>query len=148
MRRVQQENGTGCGLAVVAMVAGKKYEEVRTKAEKVLHDSEAHPNGFGHKRNYRTTKSDLRTLAGAYDLQLGRKVNFEHRIRHQPRKISSFFNNYMAEKNIGSHAIVATHRKPDGEWHWVVWDNEKCKILDPRKEPRDTIRPWYYLPVC
>ena len=36
MERVIQQDGTGCGLACVAMLAGEKYETVRDKAIDVL----------------------------------------------------------------------------------------------------------------
>ena len=147
MRHIVQENSTGCGLACIAMLAGKKYNTVRIKAEKVLTNSDAHPGGFGHKKNHRTTNSDVRKLGAAYGLRIGHKVKFERPIRHQKRKISSFFNNYMTEKKLNTHAIVATHRKSNGDWHFVVWDNENGRILDPRKRPLDTIRAWFYLRV-
>ena len=109
MRCIVQENGTGCGLACIAMLAGKKYETVRKTAEKVLSDSAAYPNGFGYRRSYYTTNSDVRKLAAHYGFRVGHQVKFERAIRHKQRKISSFFNNYMVEKRLNSHAIVATH---------------------------------------
>ena len=147
MRRIVQEDGTGCGLACIAMLAGKKYKTIRKTAKKELSDSAAHPHGFGYRRRYYTTNSDVRKLAARYGLCVGRKVKFERQIRHRKRKISSSFNAYMIEKRLNSHAIVATHRKSNGYWHFVVWDNDKGQILDPRKKPPDTIYPWYYLRV-
>ena len=115
------------------MLAGKKYNTVRIKAEKVLINSDAHPGGFGHKKTIA-----LRILTCASS---GRPTVFALAVRssltpdtHQKLKISSFFNNYMTEKKLNTHAIVATHRKSNGDWHFVVWDNENGRSLIPGKD--------------
>ena len=141
MDRVEQPVTTACGLACVAMLAEKTYGAVKTKAMRLdLYD------GFGNRRNFRTRPRHLRRLASAYRLCLGRKVKFDRAMRHNPMTLEDFAR-YMKDKEPGSHAIVATHKKED-EWHWVVWDGEQCCVLDPKKRPRKRIiRPWYYLVV-
>ncbi len=141
MQRVEQPDGTGCGLACVAMLAGRSYATVKEKAIKLtLYD------GFGTKRNYRTLARHLRRLGEAYSLCLGPRVEFARRRRHVRTSLDEF-ERYMKAREPSAHALVATHRKED-EWHWVVWDSDRGRLLDPRKPPRTRdIRPWYYIRV-
>ena len=35
-------------------------------------------------------------------------------------------------------AILKTKpRNSDGNWHWMVWDSKRSKLLDPRKPAKD-----------
>lgn len=160
MERVIQQNGNGCGLACVAMLAGNiEYEIVRDKARALFNDGFGRPLGRGY--NLRTCTWHLRELLGLYDLRLNRYVTCNERMRDQRMRFEDFAE-YMTTRTRanGRNAIVATHRRNhagilggqpvdnDNDcFHWVVWDGEQCCIHDPRNTPYSNIRPWFYMYV-
>ena len=141
MERVQQLDRTGCGLACVATLTGESYETVKQQAMRLpLY------NGFGQQRNYRTDSPDLRKLVDVYSLQLGRVVWFNAQVFDQRMSLKDFAK-HMTRLAKGRNAIVATHYQNNGNWHWIVWDGEKCCIHDPRDPPYKTVRPSFYMYV-
>lgn len=68
MRRVLQEDSTGCGLACVAMVARVSYEEVRAWAVCEL--------GFSAEGPFNTDVVDLRFMLAEYGYRLSRRTVF------------------------------------------------------------------------
>ena len=143
---VKQEDKTGCGLACIAMLAGKRYATIRARAMTIREDL---CEGFGKRRNFKTRPSDLKKLAKEFELCLGRKVQFPD---PKPMNIENF-TRFMNDLELGCDAVLAINPNPrkNGEWHWhwVVWDCERGRVLDPKEPPyRRRIRPWYYLPVC
>jgi ABC-type bacteriocin/lantibiotic exporter with double-glycine peptidase domain len=106
IRRVQQGDEEGCGIACVAMVMGKTY--LQTKKfflERVFLPTERKP----HTRHYQL-RCALRRLG----------------IRTEKRA----FRNW---RSIESLSIVPINRRLDGGWHWVVFvpNSVRPYILDP-----------------
>ena len=131
---VKQEDKKGCGLACIAMLAGESYATVRTKAMAIE-----------ERRNFKTRPSDLKKLAKEFKFCLGRKVQFRD---PKPMNLENF-TKFMNDLELGCDAVLAINLLQDGDWHWVVWDCERGRVLDPKEPPcRLRIRPWYYLPVC
>ena len=161
MERVMQRDKTGCGLACVAMLAGRRCEIVRHKAVDVLpplfNDDFGRRRGRGY--SLWTCTWHLRELLEVYDLRLSRFVTCNERMRDQPMRFDECAE-YMTTRTRanGRNAIVATHRRNqagilDGQpvdndndrYHWVVWDGEHYCIHDPRYPPYPNIRPWFYM---
>ena len=146
MVRVKQQDGNGCGLACIAMLARRRYATVVNKAMEIKGELR---EGFGVRRDFRTWTSDLRRLSEEFEFCLGRKVQF----REQNTRGIEKFTSYMKDLNLGCNAVLAINRWKNGDWHWVVWDHEKGCIRDPmngqyaRRDPYRRIRPWYYLKV-
>ena len=106
IRRVQQEDENGCGIACVAMVTGKTYQQAKMFfLERVFLPTERKP----HTRHY----------------QLRRALRIE-RIATEKRA----FRNW---RSIESLSIVPINRRQDGGWHWVVFvpNGGRAYILDP-----------------
>lgn len=99
----QQNRSSGCGIACVAMISGKTYDQVR---QLMFPD--------GRKRNFYTDWNDIKS---ALD-----KLN----IRRDKRPFS--VKNW---ESIDSRSIVACSKKKSGNWHWVVVD--KGQVFDPLK---------------
>ena len=163
MERVIQQDGTGCGLACVAMLVGVEYEAAKNMAMDVL--PPLFDDDFGRRRgpgySLWTCIWHLRALLKVYDLRLNRSVTCNEWMRDQ-RMCFEDFAEYMTMRTRanGRNAIVATHRRNhagilggrpvdnDNDCcHWVVWDGEQCCIHDPRNPPYPNIRPWFYMYV-
>lgn len=158
MQRVQQLDGTGCGLACIAMLTGESYQKVKQRAMRLpLYD------GFGNRRGRGcscwTSARNLRVILQVYGFQLRRMVAFNAEMLDQRMSLEAFAPHMTMLAN-GRNAIVATHRRNcDGigkgepsyhydSWHWLVWDAEQRRIHDPRDPPRiRDIRPWFYMYV-
>lgn len=142
MVRVKQEHRKGCGLACIAALAGKRYATVHAKAITIREDLS---EGFGKRRDFSTSPRDLRKLAKEFKFCLGRKVQFPD---PKPMNLENF-TRFMNDLKLDCHAVLAINRRKSGDWHWVVWDHERRRVLDPKEPPyRRKIRPRYYLPVC
>jgi ABC-type bacteriocin/lantibiotic exporter with double-glycine peptidase domain len=106
IRRVQQGDEEGCGIACVAMVTGKTYPQAKKFfLERVFLPTERKP----HTRHYQLRRA-LRML----------------RIATEKRAFSNW-------RSIESLSIVPINRRLDGGWHWVVYvpNNGRPYILDP-----------------
>ena len=90
MQRVIQQDGTGCGLACVAMLVGEEYETVRDQAINVL--PPLFNDDFGRRRGpgYRTCTWHLRELLRLYDLRLNRSVTCNEWMRDQRMRFEDF----------------------------------------------------------
>lgn len=111
MKRIIQEDSTGCGLACVAMIANLTYSEIKKEA---IENSIVQSG-----RSFYTTSNDLIRLLSALNIQAkkGRIV----------RKWES----------IKSLSIVAINfREKSNTWHWVVYvpDTKIGYVLDPNKK--------------
>ena len=163
MERIIQQDGTGCGIACVAMLVGEEYETVRDQAIKVL--PPLFNDGFGKRRggkySLRTCDYHLHELLGRYGLGWKYTVTCKEWMRDQPMRFEDFAR-YITKKTKanGRNAIVATHRRNHAgilggqpvdndkdRCHWVVWDGEQCCIHDPQNPPNPNIRPWFYMYV-
>ena len=158
MERGEQQDGTGCGLACIAILTRESYRAVKQQAMDLpLYD------GFGNRRGRGdscwTSARDLRQLLDVYGLHLNRVVTFDAQVLDQPMRLEKFAV-HMTRLAKGRNAIVATHRRnragilgegqpaDDDSWHWIVWDGKQCCIHDPRDPPRKrVIRPWVYMYV-
>ena len=106
IRRVQQRDDNGCGIACVAMVTGKTYRQAKKFfLDHVFLPTEKKP----HTRHYQLRRA-LRDL----------------RIRTEKRT----FRNW---RSIESLSIVAINRRQDGGWHWVIFvpNGARPYILNP-----------------
>lgn len=105
MRLVRQVTPYGCGVACVAMVAGVSYWAA---CEAI----------FGPKppRRHSTYTADLRRGLN----RLG--INTTDRLKPLGgRSLTA----------LAVDAIVKVNPRQDG-WHWVIWDAQRQRILDPR----------------
>ena len=106
IRRIQQEDERGCGIACVAMVSGKSYRQTKLFfLERVFLPKERKP----HARHYQLRRA-LRKLRIATEKRLFRKW-----------------------RSIENLAIVPINRRSDTGWHWVVFvpDRVRPYILAP-----------------
>lgn len=134
IKRVKQEDETGCGLACIAMLAGVSYEEVKQVALKNLK--------FRTKGHFYTGTGQLKELAGYFGLT----------ITGQKRRP---WRNWALLPDI---AIVSINQQENNRyWHWVVFQrNDGTEaIFDPKKSIKsdrrtdfNRIKPFGYLPVC
>ncbi len=101
------QRGHGCGIACVAMLAGVSYDEAKT----------AFPPDPDREAQGTSAKDVMEALA-----RFG--------IRAEALKPSA----REAYLSFESDAVLRGEIKEPGEnndWHWVVWDGERRKILDP-----------------
>jgi len=118
MRRVQQLDDDGCGLACVAMVTGKTYPSIRRD----------YPDGVDgtHLRHLRRLLRKHR--AGCGDRMIPLRTR-------QP-------------SDLPFDAIIKINPRQDGkEWHWVIWDHRRRRILDPKNPPYKRLRYVSYVRV-
>lgn len=111
IKRIIQDDATGCGLACVAMIAGATYAE----AKKVALDSGI----LKLQKTFYTTSNNLIRLLECFDIKakIGRKVSYW--------------------SSIQSVSIVAINfREGSNSWHWVVYvpDENQGYVLDPHKK--------------
>ena len=111
IKRIIQDDASGCGLACVAMIVGATYAEVK----KVALD-----NGIlEEKRTFYTISRDLISLLNYFNFKAERG-----------RKVSHW-------SSIQSLSIVAINfRESSNSWHWVVYvpDENQGYVLDPHKK--------------
>jgi predicted double-glycine peptidase len=110
IKRVKQKHETGCGIACVATLSNKKYDQVLDDSRELFLWGE-------RKSSFYTSGKNIRDLLRSYGIESDRG-----------RRISSW-KNLMGRC---STAIVAIN--PHGRyWHWVVFIKEKNGefILDP-----------------
>lgn len=117
IKRILQEDATGCGLACIAMIVGKTYAEVK----KTALDNEI----LEEKRTFYTTSSDLITILDHFHVKAktGRKVS------HWP--------------SVQTLSIAAINYKENNDsWHWVVYvpDENQGYVLDPHKKIKNDQR--------
>ena len=106
IKRVEQEDDAGCGIACVAIVTGKTYRQGKSFfLERVFLPTDRKP----HTRHYQLRRA-LRKLGVATEKRLFRKW-----------------------REIETLSIVPINRRSDTCWHWVVFvpNGEKPYILDP-----------------
>ena len=121
VQRVVQEDGTGCGLACVAMVVGCTYAEVRTLAINEL--------GFDPAGPFFTDYVDIRAMLARFGYRLSRRA---------------FFAGY---DSLSPLSILGVERASSGvEDHWVV--HVKCGLdryaLDPAGQVKsERRRDWW-----
>lgn len=106
IRRVQQRDEDGCGIACVAMVTGKTYPQ----AKKFFQEQVFLP-------------TDRKLLTRHYQL---RRALRKLRMNTEKRA----FRNWRSIENL---SIVPINRRQDGGWHWVVYipNGSRPYILDP-----------------
>ena len=106
MKRVQQKDAGGCGIACVAMIAGMTYHQIKSFFEEhIFSRKDKKP----HCRHYQLRKA-LEELGIQTE-----KQPFRH------------------WRLIDTQAIVPINRQLDGGWHWIVFvrDGNRPYILDP-----------------
>ena len=106
IKRIEQEDEAGCGIACVAMITGRTYRQTKMFfLERVFLPKERKP----HARHYQLRRA-LRKLRIASEKRLFRKW-----------------------RSIESLSIVPINRRSDTGWHWVVFvpNGVRPYILDP-----------------
>ncbi|MBY0619981.1 hypothetical protein [Sphingomonas ursincola] len=115
MRLVKQFDEDGCGLACTAMAAGTTYRKVRAFA---FPDGEV--TGTSTRR--------LREIMEAHGVTLGDRL-IPMRGKH-PK-----------DMELGFDALLKINVRQNGrEWHWVLWDHQRQKVLDPKRPPYERLR--------
>jgi len=131
MKRIVQENGTGCGIACAAMIAGTSYARAKRVALQEGVVDERPP--------YYTTSADLVRLLAA----LGARAE-------RPRKVVRW-------PSVSGLSIVGIgYNRTSDTWHWVVYvpSPNGDYVLDPRARIKSDRRvdftrmhPHRYIPV-
>ena len=106
IKRVQQDDENGCGIACVAMITGKTYRQAKKFfLERVFLLTDRKP----HTRHYQLRRA-LRML----------------RIATEKRAFRSW-------RSIEILSIVPINRRQDGGWHWIIFvpNGLRSYILDP-----------------
>ena len=120
IRRIRQrdwEHGD-CGLACVAMVTGRPYEEVVAQFRNLP--------GKSTTKNLCTGHSHL--------------IQMLHALKFHADKVR--FKSWAHMKELKNHAIVKVNLKSSGEWHWVVYDAGRRyrAVHDPAPGKRKVIK--------
>ena len=104
MRLIRQRDETGCGLACVAMLANTSYASVRS-------------DEFGDDAMYAMTTQELIRVLRNYGMFPAKKLMplGKKRLRELP-----------------GNAVLAVKQPHRRNWHWVVWDYARQRILDPQ----------------
>lgn len=120
MRLIKQFDDDGCGLACTAMAAGTTYRAVRNFA---------FPDGEVES----TSTRRLREIMEAHGVKLGKRL-VPFRGKHP--------------SDLGFNALLKVNVRRNGsEWHWVLWDCERKKVLDPRRPPYKRLRYTSYVQI-
>ncbi len=106
MKRVAQRRGIDCGVACVAMIAEVSY----AKAKRAM---------FGDLPVGRTSKECLQKGLRKFGIRTGSRLIRCGR-------------NYTT---LSFRAILKTNVTRNGNWHWIVWDPERARPLDPLPHP-------------
>ncbi len=107
IKRVVQKHDDGCGMACVAMLAGVSYW---VACETI----------FGSHQSDATSLADVRCALMDFGVQT-------------PEHMTPFWDaDYTQLRN---HALLALDPRPNGQWHWAVWDAMRRRIVDPLKTP-------------
>jgi len=111
VRRIIQQDTTGCGLACIAMLAKTSYKKVKALAIKNL--------DFDNDGEFYTNTKDLVFLGKNYSIEIGSRRRKFKGYGHLPDK-----------------AILAINYKESSDtWHWVIYHRTRNEeyVLDPKK---------------
>jgi hypothetical protein len=123
MRLIKQGDPYGCGLACVAMLAGISYAAVR-KTYRELSD---------------TTRYDA---VEPTQLPMLKKIMGRHGVvvEGRMRRIGD-----QSLNELDCDALLKVNPRADGEeWHWVIWDHRRRRVLDPKVPPYKRLKPVAY----
>lgn len=125
MRLVKQKHNYGCGIAAVATLTGRPYDNIMN-----LYNGIFHKSGY-----YGTSTLELHYLL----LLLG---------YNSPCRLRSLRSSNYRDLEVDAILKVPFEITVPKPWHWVVWDATRCRILDPYKYFDGTkLPPISYLPV-
>lgn len=113
MRLVRQRDKDGCGIACVATLGGLPYRRARIELFRRT----------GPRNSSLTNTGDLRRALKKRGFRVSRRLKPLYR-----RQLI----------DLKANAILKVNPKPNGSWHWVIWDAKRRQILDPeghRKRP-------------
>ena len=115
MRKVIQKDEYGCGAACLAMLTGMTYK----KAVRSI---------YGQDEVDYTSTTEIRLALEKYGITLSKK-----RQPFIPGKTKNGLYRAISESKISLpyDAIIGTRPWANGNWHWVIWDSKRQKILDP-----------------
>jgi len=122
LRRIIQEDEAGCGVACVAIFAQVGYDDAR----KVM---------FGRRSGSYTSTGDIRWALGRFGFKPARRLVRFGKKRHYT--------------DLREDAVLKLKARAHGEreWHWVVWDARRRKLIDPAKFPHKRFRITSFLAV-
>lgn len=109
MRRVEQKEKFGCGVACVAMLAGLSYSQARQHAPEITKDG--------------LDTDEIRLLARKVGVSLDRRL--QSFFGRKPHDVLNQDAMLMVNNLRLRHGIVG---------HWVVWDARRRTVLDPEIE--------------
>ena len=122
MKEIKQKGSKDCGAACIAMIAEVKYERAYAALYKWDKPWAA---------DFSEMKRALKRL----------------KIKTSP-SLQSCFGNPDDHLTTKFDAIVrVNHRKAAKEGHWVVWDSQASKFLDPLKKPYKKLRVHAYIKI-
>lgn len=111
MRRIIQEDKTGCGLACIAMLSGRKYKEIRKVA--------VTEHGFDEDGEFYTQTKHLTALGQRFGLEIGSRR----------RKFKDY-------SSLPDRAILAiNYKEATDTWHRVIFHRTAKEeyVLDPKQ---------------
>jgi ABC-type bacteriocin/lantibiotic exporter with double-glycine peptidase domain len=130
VRRILQEDTTGCGLACVAMVTGSTYAKVKAAAIRLGIAARGEP--------CYTVANDLARLMREFGMHPSKE-----------KMITSW-------PPLKHPSIVAINLQKNGNWHWVVYvpGDDGGHVFDPKKSIKTVrrtdfsrMRPRSYIPM-
>ena len=124
MRRVIQQDAAGCGIAVVATIAGRSHEEAldavkaafRPRKPKALYTHAKH----------------LKAALRSFKVKTGERL-----IPSRSRRYS----------DLEHDTVLKIGRAGDRYWHWVAWDAANKRDIDPGNPPKKRPRCLSFLRV-
>ena len=122
MRQVYQRRRNDCGVACVAMLTGKTYQQAEMA---IFPDPDP---GYAEKRD---VVAALRLLG-----------------RRPVSEFTSAFGRAPRSFRLRFDALVkCNYRAGTGAWHWVVWDARRQRFRDPLRQPYKRLRVHSYLRI-
>lgn len=115
MRRIIQEDTTGCGISCIAMLTRQPYSKIKRSLLEMP--------GFTKDDYFYTDASDLRVLASKHKVVLAKRI----------RKFTSWSN--IPDKSLLAIKYKKGKNKQESSWHWVVFNrtNNSEYVVDPNK---------------
>ena len=120
MRRIRQKDDEGCGVACAAMLSGQSYAFVR----KLM---------FAEKEVRATSTKELIAALAA--------IGCRPATRLVPLRSRGY-------RDLEFDAVLKIWpRQNNRNWHWVVWDFRRKRVIDPLEPPYKRVRAISYLKV-
>ncbi len=119
MKLIKQKLGSDCGIACVAMLTTKSYDEVYERFKTLFPDKV-------RDKSYYTDFHEIEKMLNEYNVHISRKHRFR---KWESLPILSL--------------LWTKYNKKDQSWHWVVFERNQDGVglvYDPWKELKNNIR--------